>query len=148
MASDAAAATADLLALLEAPIDPEAVRRSVQAPAAGAEVLFVGTVRARTAGREVRYLEYEAYRPMAQRRFAEIAAELRARHGICGVAIVHRLGRLAPGEIAVAIAVSAPHREAAYRASREAIEAVKHTAPIWKREVFADGAVWVAASGG
>jgi molybdopterin synthase catalytic subunit len=138
---------APLLSIAEGPIDRAAVLARVVSPHAGAETLFTGTVRASTRGREVLHLEYEAYAPMAERRFREIADELIGAHGLTGIAIVHRVGRLEVGEVAVAIAVSAPHRAAAYEASRAAIEAVKHTAPIWKKEVFRDGEAWVEACG-
>ncbi len=137
-----------LFAVGPQPIEREAVLARVRHPQAGAELLFVGTVRAKTEGRAVHHLEYEAYVPMAERCFREIARTLWKRHALCGIAIVHRTGRLLIGEVAVAIAVSAPHRDAAYAASREAIEAVKHEAPIWKKEVFADGARWVSCCGG
>ncbi|RME75186.1 MAG: molybdenum cofactor biosynthesis protein MoaE [Planctomycetota bacterium] len=129
------------------PIDAAGLLARVADRDAGAQVLFTGTVRARTGGRAVRHLEYEAYVPMAQAQCREIAEASCARHGACRMAIAHRTGRLAIGEIAVAIAVSAPHRAEAYAASREAIEALKHEVAIWKREVFTDGSRWVYGCG-
>jgi molybdopterin synthase catalytic subunit len=130
-------------ALVEAPIDPQAALAAVAAPARGAVVLFLGTVRDRHRGRAVAALTYSAYRPMAEARLAKIVADLEAAAPGLAAAIVHRLGRLLPGEPSVAIAVAAPHRAAAYEASRTALERLKAEVPIWKREHYADGgAAW------
>ncbi|HEV8629875.1 MAG TPA: molybdenum cofactor biosynthesis protein MoaE [Thermoanaerobaculia bacterium] len=126
--------------LSETPLDAAAVAAAVAGPGRGAQVLFVGTVRDRHAGRPVARLTYTAYRSMAERRLRQLAAELEQKHG-ARVAIVHRLGTLAPGEASVVIAAAAPHREAAYAASREALERLKREVPVWKREHYADGAV-------
>ena len=105
-------------------------------------VLFVGTVRDRHGGRPVTRLTYSAYRSMAERRLSALAAELEELHG-ARVAIVHRLGTLEPGEASVVIAAAAPHRAAAYAASRECLERLKREVPVWKREHYADGsAAW------
>jgi len=120
------------------PLEVDAVAARVAGPDCGALVLFVGTVRDRHQGRTVERLAYSAYAPMAERRLLRIADELGAAHG-ARLAIAHRLGTLRPGEASVVIAVAAPHREAAYVASRECLERLKREVPIWKREHYADG---------
>ncbi|HXE74608.1 MAG TPA: molybdopterin converting factor subunit 1 [Candidatus Xenobia bacterium] len=128
--------------LTRAPIEREALVAGVKAPPDGAVVVFEGIVRNHSAGRETLYLDYEAYEPMALAKMREIAAELRKRYPIDGLAMVHRLGRLQIGETSVLIAASAAHRAAAFEACRAAIDTLKRTVPIWKKEYFADGAVW------
>jgi len=134
-----------VFALTDAPIDDDAVRRAVETPAAGAVVVFHGTVRDATKGRRVRFLEYEAYPAMAVAQLRAVAADVTAAHGLTGLACVHRLGRLALGETAVVIAVSAPHRRAALAAVDDFVVRLKRDVPIWKKEHFADGAVWVGS---
>jgi len=129
--------------LVAGPIDAEAVRRAVEGPESGAVVVFHGTVRDHTAGRRVTHLEYEAYVPMARRLLAELGEEVKARHALSALACVHRLGTLALGETAVVLAVSAPHRRAALEAVEDYIVRLKQDVPIWKKEHFEDGAVWV-----
>ena len=99
-------------------------------------------------GALVEYLEYEAYRPMADRKLEEIGAEIRDRWDVGHISIVHRLGRVDPGEASVAIVVAAPRRGPAFEASRYAIERIKEVVPIWKREVWSDGYVWVGSQVG
>lgn len=108
----------------------------------GAVVTFDGCVRNRSHGRTTLYLEYEAYEEMALAKMREIAAHIRANYAIRRVAMMHRLGRLEIGETSVFIAVSAAHRAAAFDACRYAIDTLKKTVPIWKKEFFSDGAVW------
>jgi len=126
-------------ALVEGAIDLPALLAGVSAPARGAVVVFLGTVRDHHRGRAVAALTYTAYRPMAEARLARIVADLEAAHPGLSATIVHRLGRLLPGEASVAIAVASPHRAAAYEASRTALERLKAEVPIWKREHYADG---------
>lgn len=129
--------------LTDAPIDVGALERAVADPACGAVLLFLGTVRDHHRRRQVARLDYSAYRPMAEAALARIAAELSSAGERLAVGIVHRLGPVPVGEASVAIAVSSPHRAAAYEASREALERLKREAPIWKREHYADGdVVW------
>jgi molybdopterin synthase catalytic subunit len=109
----------------------------------GAVATFLGLVRDHNAGRSVRYLEYEAYEPLARRAFERIVREIEARWPGVSVALHHRLGRLEIGEASVAIAAAAPHRADACAACRYAIERVKQIAPIWKREFFEGGEVWI-----
>jgi molybdopterin synthase catalytic subunit len=113
------------------------------AGADGAVVTFLGLVRNHNVGRSVRYLEYEAYAPLAARTFERIAAETHARWPGARLALHHRVGRLEIGEASVAIAARSPHRGDAYAACRYAIERVKQIAPIWKREFFDGGDVWI-----
>jgi molybdopterin synthase catalytic subunit len=113
----------------------------------GALCLFVGVVRADNEGRQVRFLEYEAYEEMASPLLEEIALETRSRWRVTDVRIVHRLGRLEIGEASVAVAVASPHRAEAFEACRYAIDTLKATAPIWKKEFYADGAVWLEGPG-
>jgi len=132
----------DLLFLTRDPIDANALLRHVRAPQDGAVVSFDGFVRNESRGRRTLYLEYEAYESMALAKIKEIAAEIHAKFPIHRAAIVHRLGRLEIGETSVFIAVSSPHRPAAFDACRLAIDTLKRAVPIWKKEFFEDGAVW------
>src|SRR5229473_391785 len=132
----------DIYQLVREPIDMAALARHVRAPEDGAIVTFDGFVRNQSHNRPTLYLDYEAYETMALAKMREIAALLHEKFAIHRVAIVHRLGRLDIGETSVFIAVSAPHRGAAFDACRFAIDTLKRTVPIWKKEYFADGAVW------
>jgi MoaE-MoaD fusion protein len=129
--------------LVDGPLDAAAVLREVEDPEAGAVASFIGTVRSRSRGREVVHLEYEAYEEMAEEMLGQLAAALTERHGLCAAAIHHRLGRVEIGQASVVIAVSAPHRSAALDACREAIETLKTTIPLWKKEVYAGGEEWI-----
>lgn len=128
--------------IVDSPLSLEEAIAAVRAPGRGAIVTFEGDVRGDTHGRKVVRLEYEAYRSMAERTMTRLADEIEHEHG-AAVAIVHRVGRLLPGEAAVVIACAAPHRAPAFRACEAAIERLKHEVPIWKREVFEDGSTWV-----
>jgi MoaE-MoaD fusion protein len=132
----------DWFELRHTPIDLAAVARHVRADQDGAVVTFDGFVRNESHGRPTLYLEYEAYEPMALAKMREIGAHLHQNFSIHHVAILHRLGRLEIGDTSVFIAVSAPHRAAAFDACRFAIDSLKRTVPIWKKEYFEDGAVW------
>jgi molybdopterin synthase catalytic subunit len=132
-------------AISAGPLDLESVARAVAWPRAGAIVTFAGTVREIARGKRVRYLEYEAYPPAAERSFQQIAEEIRQRWGIEQVAIVHRVGRVEVGEASVAIAVASPHRAEAFEACRYAIDRLKQIAPIWKKEVYEDGETWIGS---
>ena len=127
----------------EAPLSLEAVAAEVADERAGAVATFTGTVRRESRGREVERLEYEAYAEMAEEVMAKLAADLQVRHDLCAVAIHHRVGRLEIGEASVVIAVSAPHRQAALAACREAIDTLKETVPLWKKEVYEGGEEWI-----
>ncbi len=131
--------------LVETPIDINAVLAQVNHAQAGAVVVFLGTVRDNNRGRHVKYLEYEAYQAMARKEMRKVAADAQRQWPLLSIAIVHRLGHLEIGEISVAIAVAAGHRSEAFEAARFAIDTLKHTVPIWKKEVWADGAVWIGS---
>ena len=112
-------------------------------PEDGAYVDFEGVVRNNSKGRATRYLDYQCYEAMAIRVMADIGLEIAARHSIGRVAIVHRLGRMEIGEASVSIIVTSPHRRPAFEAALEGIDRLKKTVPIWKKEYFVDGEVWV-----
>ena len=135
--------------IVEEPIEVGTLVTGAFRPDCGAVTTFVGTTRIdESSGASVEYLEYEAYRPMADRKLEEIGTEIRERWGIGEVCIVHRIGRVYPGEPSVLIVVAAPRRGPAFEASRYAIERIKETVPIWKREVWSDGYVWVGSQVG
>jgi molybdopterin synthase catalytic subunit len=125
------------------PIDPAAVIREVTDPRAGGIATFIGTTRIESRGRTVRYLEYEAYEGMAEKVMAELAAQLKAKYELCEVAIAHRVGRVGIGEPSVVIAVSAPHRADALAACKDAIDTLKESVPLWKKEVYEGGEEWI-----
>ncbi len=134
----------DWLGLAAEPLPVAAAVEWVVQPGCGANVLFTGTVRDHADGRAgVTHLQYEAYAEEAERRLAAVAAEARARWpGLGRVALLHRVGRLQVTDVAVVVAVSAPHRQEAFTAARFCIDAVKATVPIWKRESWAGGEGW------
>jgi MoaE-MoaD fusion protein len=125
------------------PIDVGALIAEVADDQAGAVATFLGTTRVRSRGRTVLYLEYEAYEGMAEKVMEEIATTLRDRYELCRIAITHRVGRVGIGETSVAIAVSAPHREHALAACKEAIDTLKVDVPLWKKEVYEGGEEWI-----
>ena len=125
------------------PLDLARLVAEVERDEAGAIATFVGTVRRTSRGRDVTYLEYEAFEEMAEPMLERLAQELTEKHGLAAVAIHHRIGRVEIGEPSVAIAVSARHRGAALDACREAIDTLKGTIPLWKKEVYAGGEEWI-----
>jgi molybdopterin synthase catalytic subunit len=125
------------------PLSLDAVVSEVADERAGAVATFTGTVRRQSRGREVTRLEYEAYAEMAEDVMAQIACELGERYELCAVSIHHRVGTLAIGEASVAIAVSAPHRQDALAACKDAIDRLKETVPLWKKEVYEGGEEWL-----
>jgi molybdopterin synthase catalytic subunit len=138
----------DLVEVTAEPLSEERIMAAVGDPAAGGLVLFSGVVRNETGGRRVKYLEYEAHAPMAAAKMREIASAVRLRWpGVRALALVHRIGRLEIGESSVMIAVSSPHRGEAFDACRFAIDTLKETVPVWKKEYFEDGEVWVGLQG-
>lgn len=132
----------DIFQLVRGRIRVTELTDNLKAPEDGALVVFDGFVRNSFKGHRTLYLEYEAYEAMAYAKIRELGAEIRAKFPVNRVAIVHRLGRLEIGETSVLIAVSAAHRAAAFDACRYAIDTLKRTVPIWKKEYFVDGAVW------
>src|SRR3954449_263789 len=127
----------------EEPLSLDAVVAEVADERAGGIATFTGTVRRQSRGRVVTHLDYEAYAEMAEDVMEKLAAGLQERHELCAVAIHHRVGRLEIGEASVVIAVSAPHRQAALDACREAIDTLKETVPLWKKEVYEGGEEWI-----
>ncbi len=121
------------------PIDPAEILGSVKDASAGGTVLFLGTVRNQDEGNRVVGLEYQAYKAMAERRMKEIEVEVKKKWGIVKIRTVHRVGTLGVGEVSVAVAVSGEHRAQAFEASRYAIERIKHSLPVWKKEKLAGG---------
>ncbi len=132
------------VALTREPIDAAQLLQQAKQGADGAVLVFDGIVRDNTRGRSTLYLDYEAYEEMALRQMNELAAQALARFGVRHVTLVHRLGRLQVGETSVLIVVASAHRAQAYEASRWLIDTLKQSVPIWKKETFADGAVWAA----
>lgn len=129
--------------LTEEPIDPARLLDAIRRPGDGGLALFAGVVRDRNEGRAVTRLDYEAYGPMAEKEMARIAEELAARHPGVRLALRHRVGSLAVGDVAVVVVAAAPHRKEAFAACREGIELIKARVPIWKREHGPSGTHWV-----
>ena len=129
--------------LTEHPIDLAAVVAEVEDDHAGAIATFVGTVRAQSRGRQVVRLEYEAYEGMAENVMADLAGRLKELYDLCAIAITHRVGVCEIGDASVAIAVSAPHRQDALAACKDAIDTLKETVPLWKKEVYEGGEEWI-----
>jgi len=130
-------------ALTREPVDTQGVARELLRGEDGALVNFEGVVRNNTKGRPTQFLDYECYEAMAVKTMAAIGREIAASHAISRIAMVHRLGRMQIGETSVAVIVTAPHRKPAFEAALEGINRLKRTVPIWKKEHFADGEVWV-----
>jgi len=130
-------------ALTRDPIDTESLRKRLLQGQDGALVDFEGVVRNNTKGRPTRYLDYECYEEMALKMMAQIGVEIASRHAISRIAFVHRLGRMEIGETSVAILAFAPHRRPSFEAALEGINRLKKLVPIWKKEYFEDGEVWV-----
>ena len=131
--------------LLDTPLDPNQCIERVRNPEAGGIDVFIGTVRNQTKGKKVIRLEFESYVPMAISEMHKIAKRAQEKWPVKRIAIHHRIGTLAIGDIAVVIAVATPHRKASFEACQFAIDTLKETVPIWKKEIFEDGEVWVAA---
>jgi MoaE-MoaD fusion protein len=138
-----AGAGGNIFALTRQPIDARAIAARLMRGEDGAVVTFEGIVRNNSRGRRTLWLDYECYEPMALRLLAEIGGEIAGTHAIGRIAMVHRLGRIEIGETSVVVIVAAPHRQAAFEAAREGIDRLKRTVPIWKKERFEDGDVWV-----
>ena len=125
------------------PLSLDAVVDQVRSDQAGAIATFIGTTRLQSRGRTVLHLDYEAYEEMAEQVMAQIAAELKGRYDLCEIAIHHRTGRVEIGEASVVIAVSAPHREDALAACKDAIDTLKEQVPLWKKEFYEGGEDWI-----
>lgn len=129
--------------LSDAPLSLDAAVDEVRTDKAGAIATFVGTTRSESRGHSVLHLDYEAYEGMAERVMSEIAAALKERYDVCEIAIHHRTGRVAIGEASVVIAVSAPHRQDALAACKDAIDTLKEQVPLWKKESYEGGEEWI-----
>lgn len=127
---------------MKEPISTSAVLSRLKRSQDGAAVVFEGVVRDNTRGRRTLFLEYEAYEPMVLKQMESLREQARARFGVEGISIIHRLGRLEIGETSVLIVVASAHRGVAFEACRWIIDTLKKTVPIWKKEHFEDGAVW------
>ena len=134
-----------MIAITHDELDVQQVVSHVRHPGAGAIATFVGTTRDNTAGRRVLRLDYEAYRPMADNQIQRVADEMRERWDLTGVAIYHRLGSLEIGEASLVVAVSSAHRKEAFEACQYSIDRIKQIVPIWKKEFFEGGEVWVGS---
>ena len=134
--------------IIESPIDPAHLLAAVADPAAGASVLFLGTTRNENAGRRVTRLEYEAFASMAVRELRQLARQAKQRWPLRRVAMAHRTGVVPIGDSSVGIAVSAPHRREAFEACHWLIDRLKEVVPIWKKEHFRGGTVWIGAQQG
>ena len=141
-------ASLPLFVITPDPLDVDALVAAVNVPAAGAVVTFIGLVRDNQDGRAVLALEYEAYPAMAEKELAALGAAVTAQFGLHAIAIHHRVGKLAVGEISVVIAVAGAHRGETFAACAEALEQLKQHVPIWKKEYYADGATWLGQGGG
>lgn len=128
-------------------LDPDEITATVRAPDKGGVVTFLGTVRDHTGGKRVLYLEYEAYEEMAEKMLARIAGEVTERWDDTIVSIAHRLGRMEVGEISLVVATASPHRAEAFSACQYVVNRIKENVPIWKKEVFEGGEVWVGMEG-
>ncbi len=138
-------AEGDLFRVTPEPLDPRRLYEAVRADESGAVVLFHGVARNESEGRRVVALEYDAYPSMAERKLREVAGDVRARWPVTGIAVHHRTGRLAIGEASLLVAVSSPHRREAFEACHYAVDRIKQIVPVWKKEIWEDGAgEWVA----
>jgi molybdopterin synthase catalytic subunit len=141
--SGGAVSSGERVLISGSPLSLDAAIDAVRGPDMGGVVAFLGTVRDHSRGARVRHLEYEAYPEMAEAKMREIAARLEATHAPLRIALHHRIGDLAIGDVAVVVAAAAPHRDAAFAAARAAIDDLKRVVPIWKKEYGDDGAVWI-----
>ena len=132
-----------MVKLISIKISLDDILDAVEDPATGGVAIFLGRVRDHAEGREVTKMEYEAYPEMALKKMQEIEDEAKSRWPVKKMVMVHRVGRLQLGEVSVAIAVACPHRNEAFEACRFAIDTLKETVPIWKKEYFVDGEAWV-----
>ncbi len=133
-----------MIIITEDPLDPESLTSATKIDTSGAVVTFLGSTRSFTKTRKVRYLEYEAYRPMADQKLGEIAWETSQKWPVT-VSIAHRLGRLEIGEISLVVVTTSPHRKNAFDACMYSIDRIKQIVPIWKKEFFEGGEVWVGS---
>ena len=136
-----------MILITEQPLDPKTLTDAVRADSDGALVTFEGVTRNHNDGRVVEYLEYEAYRPMADEKLRELVDEIKDRWAIDRVAVAHRIGRVDIGETSLVIAISAAHRRPAFEAALHFVDRLKEVVPIWKKEVYEGGEVWIGDPG-
>ena len=141
--SEAVPVDRDLLLVTSAPIDAPRLLTEIGDPASGARASFLGSVRSPNRGAVVRHIDYEGYEAMMVAEMRRLVSEVRSRHTLGRLAIVHRLGRLTPGEVSLAVVVGSPHRQAAFRACEELVEGLKARMPVWKYEVDDSGGAFV-----
>lgn len=134
-----------MILVTDQPLDTQAIIKSVESSEGGAVNVFIGTVRNATKGKEVLKLEFEAYEPMATKEITNIVETAKSKWPLLKVAVHHRTGTMQIGDVPVVIAVSTPHRTAGFEACQYIIDTLKESVPIWKKEFFEDGEVWVAA---
>ena len=146
--SGGANSTRDVVTITDKPLNPDTFTQSVTSPNYGAVVTFTGITRRENLNRKVLFLEYEAYQPMAERKIREVVSEMKKRWDIGQVAIGHRTGRVDLGEVSMVVAVSTPHRKDAFEASRYFVDMLKKIVPIWKKEYFEGGEVWIGETPG
>ena len=132
-----------MFAITPDPLDPAPLVESVRRDESGAVALFYGVVRNENLGRNVQYLEYDAYPEMAIKKMQEVADEVRAKFPVTGIGVLHRIGRLEIGETSLLVAVSSGHRGAAFDACHYAVDRIKQIVPVWKKEVWEDGEAWI-----
>jgi len=129
--------------LTDQPLDPAPLVAAVRRDESGAVALFYGVVRNENLGRNVQYLEYDAYPEMAIKKMTEVAAEVATKYPITGIGVLHRTGHLEIGETSLLVAVSSAHRAAAFEACHYAVDRIKQIVPVWKKEVWQDGSEWI-----
>ena len=134
-----------MIKITKEPLNPEEITAQVRRDSNGAVITFLGTTRDFSEGRNVEYLEYEAYQPMAENMLQQIADELREKWDIADFAVAHRVGRVDIGEISLVVALSSPHRQQAFEAGQYVVDRIKQLVPIWKKEAFEGGEVWVGS---
>jgi len=134
-----------MIIVTSAPLNPASFTEAVKSTSSGAVITFLGTTRGETAGKKVLYLEYEAYNPMATEKLQEICSEIKQKWTIHDIAIGHRVGKLEIGDISLVVALSSPHRHEAFESCIYLVDRLKETVPIWKKEVFEDGEIWIDA---
>jgi molybdopterin synthase catalytic subunit len=132
-----------MFAITREPLDPAPLVDAVRRDESGAVALFYGVVRNENMGRNVQYLEYDAYPEMAIKKMQEVADEVRAKFPVTGVGVLHRIGRLEVGETSLLVAVSSGHRGEAFAACHYAVDRIKQIVPVWKKEVWEDGEAWI-----
>jgi molybdopterin synthase catalytic subunit len=126
------------------PLDPDRITSQVRKDSNGAVVTFLGTTRSFSDGRRIVELEYEAYEEMARNKLEEICQGLRAESDVEDISIAHRIGKVDIGQISLVVAIASPHRQDAFTACQKAVDRIKEIVPIWKKEIFEDGACWVS----